>query len=105
MKGSTRIEITTAWAALLIGVISLVTIAFYNYRVQLKYEELGGLSEIITLFTYSSVVEISLYLSQILGLTLGILSLIKFKKRIDLFASVLCSCNLCFLILGWPFAF
>ena len=96
---------TTAWTALLIGVIGLVTIVFYNYRVQSKYEELGGLSEIITLFTYSSAVEISLYLSQIFGLTLGFLLLIKFKKRIGLLAIVLSSCNLCFLILGWPFAF
>lgn len=93
------------WVAILIGVIGLITIAYCNYKVQLKYEELGGLAELVTLFTYGSFTETSLYLSQIIGLTLASLALLKFKKRIGLFAIVLCSCNLFFLVAGWPFAF
>jgi hypothetical protein len=85
------------------GLIGLIAIIYFNYRVNKEYDELGGLSNVITLFIYGRMEKILLYLLTGLGIIAGTISITKLNRpnpRIIGFAGVLiCSINLIILLL------
>jgi len=78
-----------------IGLVGLVAIMYFNFNfnVGATYEELGGLGEIVTLYTYGRTNKVILILFQLAGLSLGAISGFK-KKTIGQIGFTICSFNL-----------
>lgn len=80
--------------SIIIGIIGLITILYFNLSVRATYEELDGLGEIVTLFIYGRTNKITLILLQLAGITFGSISAFKKKQTTGRIGFAICSLNL-----------
>lgn len=65
--------------SIFIGITGSILIFYFNYKVYLKYEELNGMAQLVTLFIYGQTNKYMLILLQVVGLTSGVIS-IRYKN-------------------------
>jgi uncharacterized phage infection (PIP) family protein YhgE len=66
--------------SIIIGIIGMAAIIYFNVKVSSTYEELGGISELVTLFIYGRTNKVILIFLQLAGLTFGLISSFKTKQ-------------------------
>ncbi len=73
-------------------------ILWCSFRLPLRYEELGGLGDLITLFKYGQENYYALLTSQVIGLVSGIICYLKTKFNVGIIGSLICLIGLTILL-------
>lgn len=76
------------------GIVGVIAILYFNFKVRATYEELDGLGEVVTLYIYGRTNKIVLILLQLVGITFRSISAFKKKQTTGRIGFAICSLNL-----------
>jgi hypothetical protein len=87
--------------SVMIGMIGLTLITYFNYQANALYEELGELQEAVTIYPMGSTTRGILFFSETVGAIFGFLAYKRKKIKAGLLGMGLCA--LCLIFLYYPF--
>lgn len=76
--------------SVLTGILGITLIFWFDLQLNARYQELGGISELVSLFRYGTTTYLTLLISQFSGLICGLIPSMKTKLKTGYIGVLLC---------------